>query len=76
MDEEQKKVWTMNEITTLNKVYCTDCKHYNSERMECLCSENTVTQSTWLRVEQQSVEHPKELNRNNDCKWFNIRMYK
>ena len=58
------------------KVYCNECYYLESYRppfgnysYTCLYSENIKRKNNWLG-EEASVKKPKDINKNNNCKWF------
>jgi hypothetical protein len=64
------------------KVYCKNCEYlYISEYNNCIfrsvtaytchAPQNTIEKNTWLKKEVTGyIEKPCELNKNNDCKYF------
>ena len=60
------------------KVYCGKCKYFYKEYVYptsiiyCLHPSNKIIESTWLREQEQLKNPPSELNKNNDCKNYEI----
>ncbi len=62
------------------KVYCNKCKHLfrgsdfsaftSLIDLSCHCPNNVKTVDTWLRQRIQSSKPPWNINKNNNCKWF------
>jgi len=59
------------------KVYCSNCKYLRWSVIydyDCVHPDNKEKHSVdlWLhkKVNYTSLSHPKDINKNNDCKWF------
>ena len=56
------------------KVYCKDCRFIEDTKNQgprCNCSKNKVESNEWQRWYSPTVsESPAEINKNNDCQWF------
>jgi hypothetical protein len=62
------------------KVYCYNCcnivKRYSGKDdvidCECKYKDNIRAKDTWYKIEYEYKQKPNELNKNNDCKYYNI----
>jgi hypothetical protein len=57
------------------KVYCKDCKfltnhNYDGMQGECSFEENVIIQHSWYKQIFVYRDNPSNLNKNNDCSWF------
>lgn len=77
----------MSNTSIKKKVYCGKCLHSKTERSSydasaidaCIHPKNkgegVMADNYFERVtyKTDSVKHPRELNKNNDCKWFEFK---
>lgn len=56
------------------KVFCKGCKFFYIGTSElhfaCRADENLRQRYSWLEISYSPINHPKVINENNDCKWF------
>jgi len=59
-----------------NKVYCKNCRYYStfinteSLREKCQYKDNFKEIDTYYDRELVLISIPREINQNNDCKWY------
>jgi hypothetical protein len=65
----------------MEEVFCKDCKYFSSDvYVICHCPKNKTIHyhknhyGKWKNVEY--LECPSELNKNNDCEWFKLKLWK
>ena len=57
----------------MKKVYCAYCKYLkinNDNDYECLNKNTKHNRNSWYCEDDFLVKHPKTINNNNDCKYY------
>lgn len=72
---------------SIEKIYCVDCKHFftvdfgNPQALlyimsgaieQCHHSSNIKKEDKWDKERRTIITHPREKNKNNDCKFFEV----
>lgn len=62
------------EETMKKKVFCQNCKHYHKrgilKGLDEMCSTPSNLRDTYYAPNDESVQMPAQLNKENDCKFF------
>ena len=55
-----------------NKIFCSKCDFmkYMEKEYYCFAPDNMKQVDNWFERDMIPLNHPREINKNNDCKWF------